>query len=269
MAKMSTVDEFALVIIESIQLKDKPIGQTLHDEVVTYKKFEEENLSSYYYNINSIKEFKEIFDQLVEKAKMNVYSIVHIEIHGSEKGLMFSNGEVLVWEQFYAITRKLNVQMVNGLLIILSACEGLSQIGKFKPELRAPYFAIVSTFKIITEDQILKGFEAFYNKLFFSLDTLESVNEMNKAIGAGKPIFHVIKSEHMFDNILNLDRDPLAINSIINQLAVQEKSKPKNSNIPFRRIRKDIEKFIRTEAKKNKQLKGWFMMNDLSQATRK
>ncbi|HKC67608.1 MAG TPA: hypothetical protein VKG26_05220 [Bacteroidia bacterium] len=256
--------EFGLEIIESLTEDDEKTGQKLYDAVVKYKTFEEPNLQASLYCIKTKEEFLEILKKIHQRVISDCFfPILHIEMHGFKNGLQLSSGENVLWDEIMPILRKINVYVQNSLVIMLAACEGANILFRPNTSDRAPFRAIISTLKKVSQDDILKAFEAFYNTYFFSLDPWLAVDEMNIAIQ--KPhTFGVLKSEDFFDDVLNPNRDRVFFNNLIEQQAVYEKlTIPEYANTPLHILKLWIGDRTLKIFEKERKNRDYFTMKDL------
>lgn len=257
--------EVGIIIIESLGKKDKKTGTDLYNHILKYKSLEEPILNTELIQVDNKIEFDKAFQRIFKKVtKEKFYPILHIEAHGSEDGIELASGEIVFWKEFFNLNRKLNVALRNSLTIKLALCEGMSLIGKFPPNLRAPFNAIVASFKKVSETDMLKAFEAFYLHFFFSFSHLDSVELMNKEIGSKKPVFHAIKAEHIFDEMLNEERDPASFDQIITRKAIEERAtNPTFTNVPFVFVLEHVKKVVKRMFEDTRSKRNYFLMEDL------
>ncbi|MGD9977708.1 MAG: hypothetical protein AB7S54_07215 [Bacteroidales bacterium] len=260
-----SIKEFGLVIIESLGENDKKTGTILHDEIIKYKKFQEPDLSSYIYQVVTKEELFKAIDEIIEKNMNNIFlPILHFETHGFEEGIVLKSKEIIEWKELFSKTRELNILLKNTLVLHLGMCKGEYIISKINPLERAPFKAIIGTSKNIDEKKLLEAFEVFYDSFFFSFSPLEAVDKMNKAIDAEKKIFHLIMSDHCFDEIVNPNLNPSHLERIINQLAIHKKiTNPRFESADFEVVRKYIEDIITKRLSEIKFKKDYFTMTDL------
>lgn len=195
-------NKFGVVIVQFLGKEDKKTGQYLYDSTLKYKQFEKQNLSRDFYDVHSKLEFIETLQILIERIKNeNYYFILHIESHGNRYHGLGSNNEFIGWEEFFDYTRKINILFGGTLLLIMAMCHGSSIIRAIKIDLRSPFNFIIGSFQEISEDQIERGFEVFYNRFFFEFNTEKALEAMNNEMGCLPPLFWIISNEYCFDNI--------------------------------------------------------------------
>jgi ribosomal small subunit protein bTHX len=256
---------FELIIIESLNESEKHTGKILFDETIKYKQFQETNLSSSLIIANSKNEFISCLRKIKKRIKKDkLFPLLHIETHGSEKGLHLSNGEILRWEEFFNETREINIDLKNSLMLNLSMCHGISLIAKIDPMKRAPFRAIVSTSSEITWNKLLEGFEIFYSNYFFSFAGADSVNEVNKVLYKDGERFNYLKVEDFFDGFTNINRDPVFTKRLINDFAVKEKAtNPRFKDLDFKEVFNYSKGKIISIMEEAKKSRDYFLMKDI------
>jgi hypothetical protein len=261
----SEISEFGLVIIESLGEEDKKTGKLLYDNVIKYKKFQEENLLAFFYQVPNRKKFIETIDKIIEKVQEDkFFPILHIEAHGSENGIVLASNELITWEELFEKTREINILLKNHLTIHLGLCKGISIISKTNPSERAPFKAVIGTPQDIGENDLLMAYEEFYDHYFFSFSPQVSVDKMNEVINESEASFYVLISDEVYDKILDPDRDPDNLNRIVSEIALSEKAtnqKYKNTDLSV--IKKEVEEIVRTIIKEEKENRDYFTMKDL------
>ena len=150
------------------------------------------------------------------------------------------------------------------MVLHLGMCNGASIIGSIDPAQRAPFKAIIGTAKKIGENDLLKAFEEFYNEYFFSFSPVDSVEKMNAILEKEEPIFYLLTSDHLFDEIVNPDRDPVHFQKIVNEYALNEKrTNPIYRFLSIEEVRKYLDQILRLQFLELKQTKDFFTMADL------
>lgn len=257
--------EFGVVIIESLDENEKKTGQILFNEVLNYKQIKEPNLTKELFVVSNAQEFLEAMKAIngwVRDRKF--FPLIHIEAHGSTDGIHLSNGDVVVWTELFSISRSLNITLKNSLVMMLAMCEGATYLGRFEPDKRAPFLAAIACFNKIDSNKLLNVYEVFYDHFFFNLSLLDAVNEMNRELDDNKSVFHLLKSDYMFDQMMDENRDPVHFQKVIDQVAVKQKAT--NSlykNIDYDTVRSKIESQVVSLYKEVREQKDYFMMKDL------
>ena len=259
------VKEFGLVIIESLRENDKKTGTILHEETIKYKKFIENNLSSYLYTVNNRDEFFRILTEIKNKIiNDKFFSILHLEMHGFEDGVQLTSREIVKWYDLMPVFREINELLSNLLVIMLGLCKGASIISYIDPSKRAPFRAIIGATRDLDEIELLIGCETFYDNYFFTFNPVQSLDLMNREIDIQKPTFHLLTSEQCFDGIVDPDRDPVHFSKMVEDCTLIEQQ----TNVDFKdssleQIREYVDDKIRRTLLELKKNKDYFLMKDL------
>lgn len=262
MESSDQVKKFGLVIIQSLPEGEPPTGKLLANELIKYKQFGEPNLSCDFYEVDDLKQLMTVLREVeTEVRDKGFFPILHIEAHGSRNGVALKSGEEATWGTLIPLFRSINVKINNLLLICMGLCYGGAVISQIDPFDRAPFRAIIGALQEISVDNILKGFEAFYDYFFFSLDTVESYGKMIAALGDDKPKFHLLSAEWVFDQITNPDRNPEFFDQKVSEIAVQKMTADKTLRTkPFAEVKKTVEEELRVVFQNAKASKEYFLL---------
>lgn len=254
------------VIIESLKKDEKKTGKILVEEILKYKRFEEPNLSAFYYPVQTKNEFIASLNMIIKRVqKDHLFPFLHIEAHGSVHGIQLASNETILWEEFLPYLRKLNVLLHNSLVLSLGTCFGISLISTIDPTMRAPFRIVIGAVKEISIEDIIAGFERYFDVYFFSFDPVKALQEMNNAVGGEKNKFFMITDHECFTKILDADRDPSNTEKIIMKTAIIEKiSNPSYATLKFAHVKEIVKRKILELLHHTKlNSKDYFLMNDL------
>lgn len=259
------VKKFGLVIFESLPDNEKKNGRILHDEVLKYKKFQEQILTVDFFDVENKSELIRILTKLIEEAiENNHFYLLHFEMHGFFGGVETKNKEKLYWNELFPLFQKLNTFYRNYLTIYLAVCEGASLIKYIEPNQRAPFRTIIGSVKKINSHDLLIGFEQFYDHFFFTFDIPESLSKYNLVIENKSSELQMITCEYCFDMICDFKRKTAdksnSIRIITDSLRIRL---PMFKYLSIKEQERFIEKeyeIIENECKSNRD---YFLMNDL------
>ncbi|GAA5521504.1 hypothetical protein LQ318_07115 [Aliifodinibius salicampi] len=195
---ISTYD--SLVLIESLGINDNKTGLQLGQKLKTY--CDNNNIVVSYLSVSNRNQFiatlNQINDDILNGTNQILsggakYPILHLDIHGSERGLHLSNGDLIEWDDFASVCRNINNSTKNNLIIVLAVCKGYKSIVNITPKTLTPYYALIGPEKIVYEKDIERLFPKFYLKLF-------KTNILTDAIKLLKPEYHLYHCEMVFAN---------------------------------------------------------------------
>ena len=193
-------------------------GEILYHDILQYKKYHKSESFSSFYDVNSSEEFRLVVQAIEESLLEGDILTLQIETHGCDEGLGLSNGEILKWKDFYDIIRPLNIKTGHLLFVVMAMCKSIAMISAIDLEKRAPYRAFICTTRVVTSDEINRGFLAFYEKYFNLLNISQALTALQNEVkdDNGYSPFQVLSAESVFDETLNPKRN---ISSLVdNQL---------------------------------------------------
>lgn len=198
-----------IVVIQSLYSHDVKTGENLYNDVLKYKSYNRKDSFSYFYNVHSIDEFCSAAQDIVNNLMDGDILTLQIETHGSNDGIGLNNREVLKWEDFYDIIRPLNIKTGHLLFVVMAMCKSIAMISAINPKKRAPYRAFICTTRVVTSDEIYRGFLAFYEKYFNLLDITQAINALQEEVhdDNGHSPFQALSAESVFDETLNPNRN--------------------------------------------------------------
>ena len=260
---MKSEQQYALIIIESLKDDDKKTGTILNEELLKLKKFQQPDLKTIVFSINSKNELISLFESIISmQEKVEFIPNLHFEIHGFENGLELTNSDRINWSELMDYFSRINFLTKNYLVIYLAACYGSSILKNISPLGRAPFKALVTPGQEITEPQILSGFTSFYDEYFTSFDLKESVHRMNEELG--ERIFGLVLAEYCFDRITRFEPDSAFGKDLISSLKnrfINENSWLKGK--PDSEINKITTKSWKNYSDYLKTKRDYFLMNDI------
>ena len=211
------ISRFKIIVIQSLKVNDRKTGHELHESTLKWKDIICTDVVTEFYDVLSKHEFLNVLNVIDENLKEGDILTLQIEAHGCEKGIGFTNGDIMEWNEFQNAIRKIN-EKIGGLLIVcLAMCFGGATITTINPKQRAPYLAIVAPFKEVPAGAIEDGFREFYAGYNQILDLPNAMMKIQKACvdEDGKPYFYALSSENIFDMTFDLNRDPTNLRKIV------------------------------------------------------
>ena len=160
------IKRWGIVMIQSLQVYDRNTGEELYHDILQYKRYYQSGAFSLFYNVASLDDLKLAIENILENIQDGDIVTLHFETHGHEEGIALSNGEIVSWRVFYDLIRPINIQIGHLLFVVMSMCKSIAMISSLNPEARAPYRAFICTVRDVTQDEIIRGFQVFYEKYF-------------------------------------------------------------------------------------------------------
>ena len=219
------IKRWGIVVIQSLNPNDYKTGEILYHDVLQYKEYHKGESFTSFYDVNSSDEFRLAVQTIEDSLSEGDILTLQIETHGCDDGIWLNNGDILKWKEFYDIIRPLNIKTGHLLFVVMAMCKSIAMISAINPEKRAPYRAFICTTRVVTSNEIYRGFLAFYEKYFNMLDIMQALNALQNEVkdDNGYSPFQALSAESVFDETFNPNRN---ISSLVdNQL--------KQLNIPI------------------------------------
>ena len=240
---LDNIEKIGIVVIQSLKENDRKTGFELFDGIVKYKSFQEESFSREFKEVISKDELLNYFKELIHRIETEkFYFILHLETHGNQQGIVLKNGEVLLWDELFCYTRSMNTYFEGNLVLGLAMCYGGAILSAIPPDNRAPFKFFIGAFRSIDPDEIIRGFEQFYENFFFSFSPTNSLNSMNTELNPDEKTFYVVDDELIFNAICDPDRDPKGFAEIVDNLYYSELET--NPNIKRETIENNIRNLL-------------------------
>lgn len=212
------IKRWGIVVIQSLNSNEIKTGENLYNDILQYKNFNKKESFSLFYDVQSLQDFRSAIEAVENLLTEGDILTLQIESHGREEGIGLSNGELLRWKDFYDIIRPLNIKTGHLLFIVMAMCKSIAMISAIDPEKRAPYRAFICTTRVVTSDEINRGFLAFYDKYFNMLDIVDALKALQEEVKDenGYSPFQLLSAEKVFDETLSTERDidDLCINQL-------------------------------------------------------
>ena len=166
---MTYVDFNGLTIIESLKATEAHTGTELHDELrpllastdVSLKLVTAPNRETFLACLSDVRS---------QAAHQDVAPILHLELHGNQDGLGFTDGTFIAWNELAEDLRSINEVLKNHLVITMAVCDGAYILRTISPMRRAPFFGIVGSFEESDGPVLRAGFRDFYLSFLEHLD---------------------------------------------------------------------------------------------------
>lgn len=119
--------------------------------------------------VSSGTEFLDLLARLADQASRYPYvPLLHIECHGREEGLEFSDKSKLTWSDMKPSFVALNVATRLSLIVVVAACHGGAIASFVRAEQRAPFWAFLAPKQKIVAGDLEEALSAFYQALLMT-----------------------------------------------------------------------------------------------------
>lgn len=189
-----------IIIIESLKEHEEKTGKKLENFL---KDRFGEIINVIYHDVNTKREFYDLFEEIINKTSNGFLPIIHLEIHGhrSNMGLLLKSNELINWQYLYIYCKELNFNLKNNLFLTLAVCRGAHLIKRVVPYDRCPWAFIIGSFKDLWVDKLFNDFSTFYSTLLEKKDIDLAYQELIKINPDAD--FEIIDSVRTFSIIRN------------------------------------------------------------------
>lgn len=104
---------------------------------------------------------------------------------------------MISWEELCENFREINIIIENNLFITLAVCEGAYLMKTINPDLRAPFWGFLGSFKELEANDLAIRYENFYDEFLSSFDIDEAFRKLEIAYPDLPSSYQVINSEHV------------------------------------------------------------------------
>jgi len=175
-----------IIVIESLKEEDGIIytGEALYNDTIKRRiDLFEKDFKHKLHKVVSKEEFTEIIKYYQENSPyMNGGIVLHFEIHGDEdlKGLILSDGSLIIWGEIIELLRPINIETCNKLFITMGTCNGRFLYKGVDPYKKSPYSGYISASKTVEAEEIYIKFGKLFEELINNGNIVEAYNEMEK-----------------------------------------------------------------------------------------
>lgn len=169
-----------LYIVESLRDGDTKTGYALYEDLKLQEYFHE-HVKVIYKSIQSKSEWNTLMNEILTECSVgDVYPILHLEIHGDEQGIQFSNGETCTLEETGEQFRKINIATGCNLFLTMGVCKGLYVLLDAHLEKPMPFCGVIGSFEKLIAGDIQLRYAAFYESFFSTFNITEAYVQLMK-----------------------------------------------------------------------------------------
>ncbi len=190
-----------LYIIESLKEGETKTGQNLYNEMCALKAAQSEFavLDLRYIPIYSAKEWDECMENIkTECEQQKVLPIIHLEIHGDEDGLEFTNYECKNVDEICEQFRQINRITGCNLFVTLGVCKGLYVLFGIHMKDLMPYCGAIGSFDELEDTDIEIRYTEFYRTLFTTFDIYKAYKNLMTVDSDEEPKYRYIPIDEIF-----------------------------------------------------------------------
>ena len=95
MSPDAEINKFNIIVIQSLRPNDLKSGEHLYEDVVKWKGILNANVPSEFYNVDSKDVFIDALSKIRSELAVGDILTLQLETHGADKGIEFSNGDMI------------------------------------------------------------------------------------------------------------------------------------------------------------------------------
>ena len=142
--------------------------------------------------------FFNVLSAVERDANAGIYSMIHLECHGSKEGLQLTNSDIVRWSELRDALIRINIASHLNTVIVVAACNGIHLINVSTRLDRAPFWAVIGPVEEISDLTLKRDFAAFYDTFFRSLSGDDTINALNNGASGPDRIYHFRTSAGLF-----------------------------------------------------------------------
>lgn len=170
-----------LYIIESLRPNEKKTGQSLYEDMKNYE-FVHDKLTVQLCIVNNVEDWNDLMQNIrFECETKGTLPIIHLEVHGSEDVIQFTNGSTLGRDYVIEQLRQINIATKCNLFVTLAVCKGLYMLLETHIDKEMPFCGVVGPFEKIMSGDILLRYYEFYKTFFETFDVTQAFIALTKA----------------------------------------------------------------------------------------
>lgn len=250
-----------VAVIQSLPDKETQTGRKLYEEILKYISFKKTYIENEFFDITDKSDFFSVLKEINEKAvNENKFYFLHFEIHGNNNGVVLKNGDSISWRKLLPYLISLNLFYKNHLSLYLAVCKGLDIAGNVLHTDRAPFSYAIGSFSKVYTDDILKGFEIFYDCFFTGFDISIALTKMNNSLC--KSQFTLISCWNIIEILEKIEKENNTKEKVLTLLSKafsQEINSNKSIEIIYHYLNSEVNRIFDNY----KVNRDYFLMKDL------
>lgn len=189
-----------IYIIESLFPEDGKAGEMLYNDIIK-RRIEQrgDGIQHELIIVNSVEDFYKSFDHIREEVIYSLVNpIIHFEIHGCPDGFVLNTDELIAWGDLQLRLLELNLLTKNNTFLSLSTCYGGHIHKIISARMHSPFWGFVGPLDEVYEDQVMAGFQGFYDELLQSMNFVTATQQLNQNNEGLPAPFYFFNTEYIF-----------------------------------------------------------------------
>lgn len=256
----SEILRYGVIIIESLPAGNTQTGSLLYNDLLRYRPYVDREFFAEIHKVNTSEEFFYEFQRITDGIDDNTMISIHIEAHGGEQGLQLASNEIVSWKSLHIVLRAINVKLLGLLPVAIATCYSFPFTWSIDITQRSSFKTVLFTKRDMTEDEIERGFVAYYEHFSNLLDFHKALKAIQNEVNDGDPHwspFQMMVADWAFDQISNPDNNPNFQEVVMNHYERMKSLRPTWTPIEAERDLRKSFAFIRENGR------DFFLFKDL------
>lgn len=195
---MKTFKFNTIYIVESLYEDEEKTGRTLYNQLKPLEA-KYNSLNIVFCDVHSRQEWDNWMSSILNDCDTNgVFPIIHLEIHGQEEGIGFTNGDFISVDDINKQFRAINLASECNLFITLGVCEGLYVLFGVRINESMPYCGAIGSFDDLWNKDIQLRYADFYETFFQTFNVYEAYKSLMTADTGYDPKYRYIPLDEIF-----------------------------------------------------------------------
>lgn len=171
-----------ILIADSIPAGERNTARELYQDVGLRAQVFAPAPEVLYRRVENRREFLALLRELTAAASAtDDIPVLHIECHGNDDGLAFSDGSFATWADLKGPLTSLNIATGMNLLVVVSACDGSALTYTLGLVDRAPLHGLIGPTRAVTPEELMRAYLALYETLMRTRSARQAVDAMRVA----------------------------------------------------------------------------------------
>jgi len=188
-----------ILIVDSIPAGERNTARELYQDVGLRAQVFAPAPEVRYRRVESPDEFLTLLPELAASASATGdIPVLHIECHGNDDGLAFSDGSFVTWVDLKGPLTTLNIATAMNLLVVVAACDGSALTSTLGLVDRAPVHGLIGPTRAVTPEELMRAYLELYGALIRTRSAREAVEAM---LGATPDTFVYRAAQWLFQYV--------------------------------------------------------------------
>lgn len=188
-----------IYVIESLEDSDRKTGEELYTDIISrLNKYGDGSFQSEFFKIDNKTEFEDLLTNIAVECGRGIRPIIHLEIHGSELGLVLKSGELIPYSILAMHLSILNRGCKNNLFLTMAVCHGAMLSFNVQLSKPAPFLGFIGAYDAVSDYDILLKYTEFYQEFLVSRDFDKAFEYFLKVNPVDSKKWHLIDTYELF-----------------------------------------------------------------------